>query len=65
MFKAKELAGPPESSLHLIEDQQSLLCIAPLSELLNVLFRAKARSPSLVSLQQNSGDVARLDMASL
>ena len=62
VLKAKELAGPPESSLHLVEDQQGLVRITPLPESLDVFLGTEARSPSLVSLQQNSCNVSRLDV---
>src|SRR5262249_11058389 len=62
MFEAKELASPPEASLHLIEYQESPMSVAPLSELLNIFLGTKARSAALVSLQQYPCDVVRHHM---
>src|SRR2546422_4831526 len=48
MFESKELAGPTESCLNFVEDQESLVGIAPSSQFLDILFGSQTRSSTLV-----------------
>src|SRR5882762_2405286 len=65
MLKAEEFAGPPETSLNLVEDQQGLMRIAPLPEFLNIFLGTETRAASLISLKEDACNVSGFNVETL
>ena len=61
MLEAPERARAAEAGLHLVEDQQGLLPVAPRAELLDVLRRGEAGVAALVGLGHHAGHPLRPD----
>ena len=61
VLEAPELARAAEAGLHLVEDQEGLVAVAPGAELLDVLRRGEAGVAPLIGLGHHAGDRFRLD----
>ena len=65
VLESPELARAAEAGLHLVEDQEGLLPVAPGAELLDVFRRGEAGVAPLIGLAHHAGDRLRLDALGL
>ena len=60
MLEAPEFAGSAEACLNFVEGEDDVVFVAPLTELLNVLFGGECSGAALVCFEHDACDVFRL-----